>query len=67
VRVCYLQTSYTVKDLRNIVDKTYIVIPTYNEKENLPILVDELFALNIPDLTILIVDDNSPDGTRELL
>ena len=53
-------------DLRNKVDKTYIVIPTYNEKENLPILVDELFALNIPNLTILIVDDNSPDGTGKI-
>jgi len=47
-------------------DKIYIVIPTYNEKENLLILVDELFALNIPDLTILIVDDNSPDGTGRI-
>lgn len=46
--------------------KTYIVVPTYNEKENLPILIDELFDLNIPDLTILIVDDNSPDGTGEI-
>lgn len=66
MRVCYLQTAYSVKVLRNTVDKTYIVIPTYNEKENLPILVDELFALNIPDLTILIVDDNSPDGTGKI-
>ena len=47
-------------------NKTYIVIPTYNEKENLPILVDELFGLNISDLTILIVDDNSPDGTGKI-
>jgi len=52
--------------LRNTVNKTYIVIPTYNEKENLPILVDELFALDIPNLTILIVDDNSPDGTGKM-
>lgn len=52
--------------LRNTVNKTYIVIPTYNEKENLPILVDELFALDIPNLTILIVDDNSPDGTGKI-
>ncbi len=39
-----------------------IVIATYNEFENLPSLVDRLFGL-FDDLSILIVDDNSPDGT----
>jgi dolichol-phosphate mannosyltransferase len=43
--------------------KTCIVLPTYNERENLPLMVDALFALGIPDLSILVVDDNSPDGT----
>lgn len=43
-----------------------VVIPTYNEAENIPKLVGELFALGIPDLSILIVDDNSPDGTGEI-
>ncbi|MEN6436409.1 MAG: polyprenol monophosphomannose synthase [Anaerolineaceae bacterium] len=43
--------------------KTTIVIPTYNEVENLPRLVDALFALPIEDLNILVVDDNSRDGT----
>ena len=46
--------------------KTSIVVPTYNEAENLPILIDSLFNLNISDLHILIVDDNSPDGTGDL-
>jgi len=46
--------------------KTFIVVPTYNEKDNLPILVESLFKLNIEDLHILIVDDNSPDGTGEI-
>lgn len=44
-----------------------IVIPTYNEAENLPLLVEEL--LNLPlkiSLSILIVDDNSPDGTGRI-
>ena len=40
-----------------------IVVPTYNEKENLPLLVDRLLALPLPDLSILVIDDNSPDGT----
>lgn len=43
-----------------------IVIPTYNEAENLPELVSALFTLPISDLHILIVDDNSPDGTGEV-
>ena len=46
--------------------KTWIVVPTYNETENLPKLVDALFALPIDDLTLLVVDDNSPDGTGQL-
>lgn len=39
-----------------------IVIPTYNEAENLPKLVSALFSLPL-DLNVLVVDDNSPDGT----
>lgn len=46
--------------------KVMAVIPTYNEAENLPTLIGELLALDIPGLQILIVDDNSPDGTGEL-
>lgn len=43
-----------------------IVIPTYNEAENLPSLVSALFSLPIPELKLLIVDDNSPDGTGQV-
>jgi dolichol-phosphate mannosyltransferase len=43
-----------------------IVIPTYNEADNLPPLASQLWALPIPDLKLLVVDDNSPDGTGEL-
>lgn len=43
-----------------------IVIPTYNEAENLPRLVSALFNLGLEDLKILVVDDNSPDGTGEI-
>lgn len=43
--------------------KTVIVIPTYSEAANLPTLVAELLALSVTGLAILIVDDNSPDGT----
>lgn len=46
--------------------KITIVIPTYNEAENLPKLVSAIFALPLPELRLLIVDDNSPDGTGKL-
>lgn len=41
------------------------IIPTFNEAENLPGLVSALFALPL-DLRILVVDDNSPDGTGDV-
>lgn len=46
--------------------KTVVVLPTYNEAENLPLMVDALFALNVDNLNILVVDDNSPDGTGRI-
>lgn len=42
-----------------------VVIPTYNEKENLSLLVPQVLELR-PDLQILVVDDNSPDGTADV-
>ena len=45
--------------------KTLIIIPTYNELENLRPLLQEIF-LYAPDIDVLIVDDNSPDGTGKL-
>jgi dolichol-phosphate mannosyltransferase len=42
-----------------------IVLPTYNEAENLPKLVSALFSLPL-DLGLLVVDDNSPDGTGQI-
>ena len=43
-----------------------IVVPTFNEAENLPLLAERLFALGVPDLRLVVVDDNSPDGTAEV-
>jgi glycosyltransferase involved in cell wall biosynthesis len=45
--------------------RTVIVIPTYNESDNIQALVEEILALG-DDLQIVIVDDNSPDGTGEI-
>jgi dolichol-phosphate mannosyltransferase len=42
------------------------VLPTYNEAENLPKLVSALLSLSLPELKIVIADDNSPDGTGKL-
>jgi dolichol-phosphate mannosyltransferase len=42
-----------------------IILPTYNEAENLPKLVSALLSLPL-DLSVLIVDDHSPDGTGEI-
>jgi len=46
--------------------KTLIVTPTYNESKNIKTLVDTLFKLN-SDYHILVVDDNSPDGTAKIV
>jgi dolichol-phosphate mannosyltransferase len=46
--------------------KTLVIIPTYNESETLPGLVATLLELGIPDLFVLVVDDNSPDRTGDL-
>ncbi len=45
--------------------KTLIIVPTYNELENIRRLLPELMALG-PDIRVLVVDDNSPDGTGKL-
>ncbi|MER7848715.1 polyprenol monophosphomannose synthase [Kitasatospora sp. NPDC096077] len=46
--------------------KVVVVVPTYNERENLPVLAGLLAELAVPNLHLLVVDDNSPDGTGEL-
>lgn len=46
--------------------KVLIIVPTYNERENVPGICERLFAA-LPDADILFVDDNSPDGTGQML
>jgi len=45
--------------------RTLVIVPTYNERENLPPLAARLLALPVP-VDLLVVDDNSPDGTGEV-
>jgi len=46
-------------------NRTLVVVPTYNERENLPPLAQRILALPVP-VDMLVVDDNSPDGTGKL-
>lgn len=46
-------------------ERALVVVPTYNEAVNLPSIVPQILAQD-PRLDVLIVDDNSPDGTGEL-
>jgi len=43
-----------------------VIIPTYNEKENIAMMIDTVFALP-KDFDVLIVDDGSPDGTADIV
>jgi dolichol-phosphate mannosyltransferase len=42
-----------------------VVVPTYNEKENVELIATRLFAA-VPEAHLLVVDDNSPDGTGDI-
>jgi dolichol-phosphate mannosyltransferase len=44
--------------------KTLVTVATYNEMENLPALVEEILRV-VPEVDILVIDDNSPDGTGQ--
>ncbi|HEC34654.1 MAG TPA: glycosyltransferase, partial [Chloroflexi bacterium] len=46
--------------------RTTVVIPTYNEAENVAPMTEALWGLGLPDLDVLIVDDASPDGTGDV-
>ena len=49
---------------RMMAPRALVIVPTYNESDNLPTLVEGL--LRHPDVRVLVVDDQSPDGTGEL-
>lgn len=46
--------------------KSLIIIPTYNERKNIEKLIPAIFSY-VPDVQIMVVDDNSPDGTSEVV
>jgi dolichol-phosphate mannosyltransferase len=45
--------------------RTFVVLPTYNESENIEVVLRRVRAA-VPDADVLVVDDNSPDGTADL-
>lgn len=48
-----------------LMSKTYVIVPTYNEADNLDDLITQLLALPV-SVNVIVVDDNSPDGTGQL-
>lgn len=46
--------------------RSLIIVPTYNERENISKLIDQIHVAS-PNFNVLVVDDNSPDGTGEIL
>ena len=66
VPASYPQKASSTRPIRLPPVKITVVIPTFNEAANLPKLVGSLYALAIPSLHILVVDDDSPDGTGDL-
>ena len=61
-----LERTQGENDMSSEFPKVMVILPTYNERENIPELVDALFRLDISNFHLLIVDDNSPDGTGEI-
>lgn len=47
--------------------KVFVVVPTYNEADNVQKLISELLGLPVSGLEVLIVDDGSPDGTGQIV
>jgi dolichol-phosphate mannosyltransferase len=47
-------------------DRAWVILPTYNEAENLERIVGAVLEQLPPSATVLVVDDNSPDGTGEI-
>jgi dolichol-phosphate mannosyltransferase len=60
-----LQGSSLIHQRASTMSKTLVVVPTYNERENLPPLAQRLMNLPVK-VDMLVVDDNSPDGTGKI-
>lgn len=54
------------QEIAQPVTKAIVIIPTYKERENIQAIIDAVFALPV-GFHVLIVDDNSPDGTADIV
>ncbi len=61
---CQVQWLNCLRDI-GCMDKILVIVPTYNERGNLPPLAERLDRLSVP-VDLLVVDDNSPDGTGKV-
>src|SRR3989344_1509950 len=59
--------SKALKQIGFCMPKIIVTIPTWNEGLNIKLLIDEILALKIKDLKIVVADDNSPDGTWKIV
>ena len=65
MRAALIQKELTLPETST--PRALVVIPTYNEAGNIERMLQKIFSLNLPKLEVLIVDDNSPDGTADLV
>lgn len=61
--ICYLRINIRKQDMET---EKIVIIPTYNEKENIEAIIRKVFTLP-GDFHLLIVEDNSPDGTAQIV
>jgi len=61
-----MEPENTPQPSPSVAPRVILVIPTYNEAENIRAMVAELLSLAVHNLSVLIVDDDSPDGTGEI-
>ena len=48
------------------IERVAVLIPTYNERDNLPLIVERVRE-SVPAADVVVLDDNSPDGTGEVV
>jgi dolichol-phosphate mannosyltransferase len=66
LRLVFRRFLYSLFPAENIqMNPSLIIVPTYNERENLPRITGKLLSLTVP-VDVLVVDGNSPDGTGKI-
>lgn len=58
-------TTHSPADARAPIERVVVLVPTYNERESLPRLLSQV-RREVPEVDVLVIDDNSPDGTGEI-